>query len=91
MAHQIQNKDKLLARIKRIQGQVAAVAAALEAEEDCLDILRTVTSCRGALHGLMAELIEGHVLEHVLDDDRGPRERARATDELMNVIRTYLR
>lgn len=91
MAHIIENKDKLLARIKRIQGQVAAIANALEAEADCLDVLQTVTSCRGALNGLMAELIEGHVISHVLDQKKATRHQARAADELMNVIRTYLK
>ena len=70
---------------------MAAIATSLEAGDDCLDVLQTVTSCRGALNGLMAELIEGHVISHVLDAKKATKHQARATDELMNVIRTYLR
>ncbi len=92
MAHTIKNKNKLLARIKRIKGQVGAIEAALENEEDCVELLQTVASCRGALNGLMGELIEGHVNDHVLDPKRKPStEQLRAADKLLHVVKAYFK
>ena len=70
MAHTIKDKRKLLSRIRRIKGQTEAIERALEGEVECEDILQLVASCRGALNGLMTELIEGHLRFHVLDPGR---------------------
>jgi DNA-binding FrmR family transcriptional regulator len=48
------------------QRQVEAIERALEGEGECEEILQLVAPCRGALNGLMAELIEGHLRFHVL-------------------------
>ena len=92
MSHTIENKDKLLARIKRIRGQVNAIEKSLEAEDECSDILNIVASCRGALNGLMSELIEDHVLMHVLDPKKRPTaDQAAAADQLLSVVKAYLK
>lgn len=92
MAHTKQDKSKLLDRIKRIKGQVGAIERALEDERDCSSILQTVTACRGALNGLMSELIEGHVRFHVLNPRRKPNAgQSKAAEELINVVKTYLK
>ena len=67
MSHITKNKTKTLSRVRRIKGQVEAIERALEGEGECEEILQLVASCRGALNGLMAELIEGHLRFHVLD------------------------
>ena len=57
---------------------------------ECEDILQLVASCRGALNGLMAELIEGHLRFHVLDPTRKTRSsQLEAADELMAVVKRY--
>jgi DNA-binding FrmR family transcriptional regulator len=61
MSHTTKDKKKLLSRIRRIKGQSEAIERALEGEGECEEILQLVASCRGALNGLMAELIEGHL------------------------------
>lgn len=92
MAHTIKDKEKLLARIKRIKGQVSAIEKSLLEEEDCVELLQTVASCRGALNGLMAELIEGHVFEHIIDPEKKPtNEQTRAAAQLLNVVRAYFK
>ena len=92
MAHTIKEKTKLLARVRRIKGQVEAVERALEAEFGCGDVLQLVASVRGAVNGLTVELIEDHIVHHVVDPHRDPdAERARAASELIDVIRTYLK
>ncbi|MBN9348049.1 MAG: metal/formaldehyde-sensitive transcriptional repressor [Devosia sp.] len=91
MTHTIKEKAKLLARVRRIQGQMLAVERALEEEIGCADVLQLVASVRGAVAGLTAELIEDHVRLHLLDDDASRKERAAAGQELIDVVRTYMR
>ena len=67
MAHTTRDKEKLLIRVRRIRGQVEAIERALKEEQECGDLLQLVAACRGALNGLMAELVEGHIRFHVLD------------------------
>lgn len=92
MSHTIKHKQKLLARVRRLKGQVEAIERALEAEMPCGDILNLVASVRGAMGGLTAELIEDHIREHIADPDRDDNtERAEATAELIDIIRSYLK
>jgi len=90
MSHVIREKSKLLARVRRIKGQVEAVERALEAELGCADVLQLVASVRGAVGGLTAELMEDHIRDHVLAP-ADAAERQRGGDELIDVIRTYLK
>lgn len=92
MAHTIKHKSKLIARIRRIKGQVEALERALEQEIGCGDVLMLVASLRGAVQGLTAEVMEDHIRNHVVDPDTDPdRDRAQGTTELIEVIRTYLK
>jgi DNA-binding FrmR family transcriptional regulator len=91
MSHVIKEKAKLIARVRRIKGQVEAVERALEAEIGCGDVLQLVASIRGAINGLTAELIEDHIHHHVVDPDLEPAEKARGASELIEVVRTYLK
>ncbi|ORE96989.1 MULTISPECIES: metal/formaldehyde-sensitive transcriptional repressor [Aurantimonadaceae] len=92
MAHTIREKTKLLARVRRIRGQVEAVERALEAEIGCADVLQLIASVRGAVNGLTAEVMEDHIRFHVVDPAHEPDpERARGAAELIDVVRTYLK
>jgi len=92
MAHTIQNKKKLLARLNRIRGQINAIEKALNEERDCGEILLTLASCRGAMNALMAEILEGHVRLHLLQSDAAKdQNKALAAEELIEVIRRYLK
>jgi DNA-binding FrmR family transcriptional regulator len=91
MAHTIRKKSKLLARVRRIRGQVEAIERALESEVGCADVLQVIASVRGAMNGLMAEVIEDHVRCHVGAPTLPAKERSQATDELIEVVRTYLK
>lgn len=92
MPHTIREKQKLLNRVRRIRGQVEAIERAFEGEADCSAVLQMITACRGAISGLMSEVIEGHVREHVIDQKRKPTARQLdAAEELIDILRTYLR
>ena len=90
MSHTARNKSKMLARVRRIKGQVEAIERTLDSEGECEEILQLVASCRGALNGLMAELIEGHLRFHVLVEGQKtlPSQRE-AADELIAVVKRY--
>lgn len=92
MAHTIQDKSKLLNRVRRIKGQVEAIEKALEQEEDCSKTLFNIVACRGAINSLMAEVMEGHIWYHIADRNKlTVSERTKATQELVDVIKTYLK
>ena len=90
MAHTIKGKSKLLARVRRIRGQVEAIERGLEADIGCADILQLVASVRGAVNGLTVELIEDHIKNHVIEANTQTERRA-AGDELIDVIRSYMK
>lgn len=88
----IRNKDKLLARIRRLKGQLEAAERALEAEAPCGEILNLVASMRGAFNGLTAEMIEAHIREHVSNPETDPdSERAESAADLIGFVKTYLK
>ena len=91
MSHTVREKTKLLARVRRIRGQLEAVERALETEVGCADVLQVIASVRGAVNGLMAEVIEDHVRCHVGAPSLTAKERAEGTDDLLEVVRTYLK
>jgi DNA-binding FrmR family transcriptional regulator len=92
MSHTIREKTKLLNRVRRIRGQVEAVERALEQEIGCVDVLQLITSARGAINGLMGEVIEDHIRMHLIDPARQPdSETGRAGEELIDVMRSYLK
>jgi DNA-binding FrmR family transcriptional regulator len=92
MAHTTKDKDKLLARVRRIRGQLEAIERGLESEEECASVLQLMASARGALNGLMAEVMEGHIRFHVLAPDGAKNQaQAEAAEELVDVIKAYLK
>src|SRR3982074_1226618 len=91
MAHVIQNKKKLLSRISRIRGQINGIEKALNEERDCGEVLLTLAACRGAMNALMAEILEGHVRLHLLQSNSPKDSRAAAGEELIKVIKRYLK
>ena len=91
MSHTVRKKAALARRVARIRGQVDAVARALEVEAECGEVLRLIASARGAMNGLMAEVLEGHVRDHAFRDARPRSDTAQAADDVVDVIRSYLK
>lgn len=90
MSHTHRNKDKLIARIRRLKGQMEAVERALESEQPCGEVLQLLASIRGALSGLTVELMQEHLGEHVVEAETDA-ERRQAAKELAEALRTYMR
>lgn len=90
MSHTIREKTKLLQRVRRIRGQVEAIERALDQEIGCADVLQLIASVRGAINGLMGEVMEDHIHEHVLDA-ASATQRRHGAEELIDVVRAYLK
>jgi FrmR/RcnR family transcriptional regulator, repressor of frmRAB operon len=92
MTHTIRDKLKLMARVRRIRGQVEAIERALDGEAGCEKVMHLISAARGAMSGLMAEVVEEHVRTHLVDANRHPGAlNAEAADQLVDVVRTYLK
>jgi DNA-binding FrmR family transcriptional regulator len=88
MAHTQQQKDKILARIKKLQGQLGSVASAIESEADCYKVLQILASSRGALQGLMGEIVEGHIRDHVVNA-KNSKEATLAAEETVEIMKSF--
>jgi FrmR/RcnR family transcriptional regulator, repressor of frmRAB operon len=92
MGHVAQEKEKLLLRLRRLRGQIEAIERAVNADEECADVLRQATSCRGALDGFIAEVIEDHIREHMIDPKAARDDpRMLAAEELVEIVHQYLK
>ncbi len=92
MSHSVHEKQKLLNRLRRLRGQVDAIERALEADDSCTQIMRLLTAARGAMNGMMAEVVEDHIQMHMMAANRKPAPgEIEAADELVDVLRSYIR
>jgi DNA-binding FrmR family transcriptional regulator len=91
VAHVAKEKVKLLNRLRRLRGQVEAIERAVESDVECSRVLQQATSCRGALDGFIAEVIEDHIREHMVDEG-APKDdpRTLAAEELVEIVHAYL-
>ena len=71
-------------------GNTYAVTA-LEQDKDCLAILQQIAAVRGAVNGLMAEVMEGHIREHLVADGLSAEERQDEADKVATLLRSYLK
>lgn len=91
MPHTIKGKKPLLARVRRIKGQAEALEKALEQDTECTAVLQQIAAIRGAVSGLMAEVLEGHIREHLAADDIPSQQRNEDLEQVVAVLRSYLR
>ena len=92
MTHAIHEKQKLLNRVRRLRGQIDAIERALEAEDTRTKVMALLTAARGAINGMMAEVVEDHIQEHMMGGNRKPTEgEIEAANELVVVLRSYIK
>ena len=90
--HTIRDKQRLLARVRRIRGQVEAIERALAEEAGCERVMHMIAGVRGSVAGLMAEVVEDHIRTHLVDQETNPGVlNAEAADQLIDVVHTYLK
>jgi DNA-binding FrmR family transcriptional regulator len=90
-AHVLRDKRGLVNRTRRLRGQVDAIERALDGEASCSDLLQRITAARGAINGLMAEVLEEHVREYLIEPQEADGiSREEAAEELIEIIHSYL-
>ena len=88
MSHLSREKLDLVSRTKKIVGQLEAVERALNQDEPCSEVLQRLAAARGAIHSLMAELMEDHIRNHM---PRKTKSSEEAAEDLIDIVRTYLK
>jgi DNA-binding FrmR family transcriptional regulator len=88
--HTVQHKKKLVARIRRVKGQIEAVERALVEERGCEEVVRTIAAARGAINALAAEVLCDHLEDHLAAPRVRGAARAEAASELTRVIRQFM-
>ncbi|MFZ6691770.1 metal/formaldehyde-sensitive transcriptional repressor [Undibacterium sp. SXout20W] len=92
MSHTIREKQKLLNRVRRIRGQIEAIERALVEESGCDDVLQLITSCRGAMNGLLANVLEDHIRTHLVDAEaEHAGKHGDAREQLIDVVHSYFK
>jgi DNA-binding FrmR family transcriptional regulator len=84
-------KQKLLARVKRIRGQVDSVERFLTSEDDCADVLMLLANIRGGINSLMAEVLEDHIRHHMLPGKAAAAPSTELAEDLIDLVRAYLK
>ncbi|MEQ3409789.1 Ni(II)/Co(II)-binding transcriptional repressor RcnR [Klebsiella aerogenes] len=90
MSHTIRDKKKLQARVSKIEGQVSALKKMLDEPHECAAVLQQIAAIRGAVNGLMREVIKGHLTEHIVHEgDEVKREED--LDVVLKVLDSYIK
>ena len=88
MSHLSREKLELVTRTKKIIGQLESVLRGLNDDEQCADVLQRLSAARGAINSLMGELMEDHIRNHM---PRKSKSSGEAADDLIEIVRTYLK
>lgn len=91
MPHTARDKKQLLLRVRRIRGQAEALEKALADEVECIAVLQQIAAVRGAVNGLMAEVLQGHIRDHLGAADVSARQRRQDVDDVIGAIKSYLK
>ena len=91
MGHIASDKKKLLARVRRIKGQTQALETAVDTGGDCVAVLQQIAAIRGAVNGLMSEVLDSHIREHLGPAEMTPEQRTHEVDEVVAILQSYLK
>jgi DNA-binding FrmR family transcriptional regulator len=72
------DKDAVLARLRRIEGQVRGLQRMVEADTYCIDVLTQVSAATRALQGVALQLLDEHLRHCVVEGSAGDPDRADA-------------
>jgi DNA-binding FrmR family transcriptional regulator len=90
MSH-IADDRKTLVRVRKIKGQAIALENALISDTDCVKILQQISAVKGAVNGLMKEVLEGHLRAHLAVDGLSDIERKDEVEEVIMILKSYLK
>lgn len=91
MPHTPEEKKRAITRLRRIRGQAEALETAIDSGASCSQVLQQLAAVRGAVNGLMAEVLEGHLRETFGADAPPPADPNQTIDEVAALVRSYLK
>lgn len=91
MPHSPAEKKRVLARVRRVRGQLDALERALEQGAACGPVLQQIAAVRGAINGLMAGVLESHLREGLAQARATDPPSPTPVDEVITLVRSYLR
>ena len=91
MPHSPEDKKRALTRVRRIRGQLDALERALDDGADCAPVLQQLAAVRGAVNGLMSEVLESHLRESFAQPPDSKPQREADIDAAVALVRSYLR
>ncbi|MCP1243700.1 metal-sensing transcriptional repressor [Acetobacter lambici] len=91
MPHTPEDKKKALTRLRRIRGQCDALERALESGSDCPPVLQQLAAIRGAVNGLMSEVMEMYLHEEFDSDPDLASGKKQSINTILSLVRTYLK
>ncbi|HPF73270.1 MAG: metal/formaldehyde-sensitive transcriptional repressor [Rhodanobacteraceae bacterium] len=92
MPHSPEEKKRAITRLRRIRGQADALERAIEEGSECAAVLQQIAAIRGAVNGLMADVLESHLREGLFDPSKREEvDREVELDATLDLIRRYLK
>ena len=91
MPHTLKGKTQLLVRVRRIKGQAEALEKSLDQGGECSAVLQQIAAIRGAVNGLMLEVLEGHLRDHLAEPALPDVQRQEDLEQVVSVLRSYLK
>ena len=94
MPHSPEEKKRVLTRVRRVRGQLNALEQALEEGADCGPVLQQLAAIRGAINGVMANVLESHLREEftqLATDPKIRRQHQQSIDDVIALVRSYLK
>ena len=83
------DKDNLLLRLNRIEGQIRGISRMIEEDRYCVEVLQQIASMQSAADAVAMILLEDHVKGCVAEGLRAGKEER--VEEVVSVIRKYLK
>lgn len=83
------SKEQLLARLRRIEGQVGGLQRMVAEERYCIDVLTQISAVQAALDKVALGLLDDHTHHCVMG--AGDNEREQKTEELMAAVGRLMR
>jgi len=84
-----ENREAVLRRLRRIEGQVRGIERMVEEDRYCIDVVTQVTAVQAALDKVALELLTDHAHHCVIGAEESKQDER--TDELMSAVRRLLR
>jgi len=88
------DKDAIIKRLRRIEGQVKGIQKMINEEKYCVDILIQIAAIRSAIDKVGGIMLENHVkgcVKNTIDNSNDIQEKDRVIDELVNTMLKFMK